>query len=77
MPTHTEILKAEMKQQKVTLAALADRLGLSGTGRASDRVNRKNCTVKGLAGFLEGLDCELVVKAPDGREYVIKADDYV
>ena len=77
MPTHTEILKAEMKEQKVTLVMLAERLGLSGTGRASDRVNRKNCTVKGLAGLLEGLDCELIVRTKDGREYVINADDYV
>ena len=76
MPTHTEIIKAEMKLQKVTLAKLADELGLSNASRASDRVNRKNCTVKGLAGLLEGLDCELVVRHKDGREYVIKADDY-
>lgn len=76
MPTHTEIIKDIMYERRITQAALADRLGLSSQSRASDRVNRKNCTVKGLAALLEGLECELVVKAQDGTEYVIRADDY-
>lgn len=77
MPTHTEVIKDIMYQDRVTQAELADRLGLSSQSRASDRINRKNCTVAGLAGLLEGLECELVVRHKDGREYVIKADDYV
>lgn len=76
MPTHTKIIKMEMLLRDMTLAQLADRLNLSNASRASDRVNRKNCTVKGLAELLAGLDCELIVRAKDGTEYVISADDY-
>lgn len=76
MPTHTKIIKMEMLLRDMTLAQLAERLNLSNAGRASDRVNRKNCTVKGLAELLEGIDCELIVRAKDGTEYVIRADDY-
>lgn len=75
--THTEIIKDIMYQARVTQAELADRLGLSSQSRASDRINRKNCTVAGLAALLEGLECELIVRAKDGSEYIIGADDYV
>lgn len=76
MPTHTKIIKMEMLLRDMTLAQLANKLGLSNASRASDRVNRKNCTVKGLAELVEGVDCELLIRAKDGTEYVIKAEDY-
>lgn len=75
--THIEIIKTVMAQSGVTQKDLTDRLGLASQARVSERINRKNCTVKGLVALLEGLECELIVRAPDGREYVIKADDYV
>ena len=75
--THIEIIKTVMAQSGVTQTDLVDRLGLSSQARVSERINRKNCTVKGLAALLEGLDCELLVRAKDGEEYQIKVDDYV
>lgn len=74
--THTDIIKSIMYYRRMTQTELAERAGLSGQGRVSDRLNRKNCTVKGLAELLKGLNCELIIREEDGLEYVIKADDY-
>lgn len=78
---HTEIIKAIMRKEGITLADLALATGMAGPSGVSRRINRKNGTIMQTTDILDALGYEMVIrraaKEPLAEnEYVLYSRDY-
>lgn len=78
---HTEIIKAIMRKEGVTLADIALAIGKAGPSGVSRIINRKNGTIMQTVDILDALGYEMVIR-PTKREnlaeneYVLYFRDY-
>ena len=78
---HTEIIKAIMRKEGVTLADIALAIGKAGPSGVSRIINRKNGTIMQTVDILGALGYEMVIR-PTKREnlaeneYVLYFRDY-
>ena len=78
---HTEIIKAIMRKEGVTLTDIAVAIGMAGPSGVSRIINRKNGTIMPTTNILDALGYEMVIrpakKAPLAEnEYVLHFSDY-
>lgn len=78
---HTEIIKAIMRKEGVSLAELARAIGMAGPPGVSRRINRKNGTIMQTTDILHALGYEMVIRPAKKEplaenEYVLHSCDY-
>ena len=78
---HTEIIKAIMRKEGVTLADIALAIGKAGPSGVSRIVNRKNGTIMQTVDILDALGYEMVIRPTKKEnlaenEYVLYFRDY-
>ena len=78
---HTEIIKAIMRKEGVTLAELALATGMAGPSGVGRRINRKNGTIMQTVDILDALGYEMVIRPATKEplaenEYVLHSRDY-
>ena len=78
---HTEIIKAIMRKEGVTLADIALAIGKAGPSGVSRIINRKNGTIMQTVDILDALGYEMVIRPTKKEnlaenEYVLYFRDY-